>query len=299
VALVDLDRAPGGAEEVCVALASGRVDVLSLAGDRHEGWPVYLRDAVVSGPAAGDLDGDGFTDLAVGTASGELEVLGYTGAPLLRWGAAGIAWPAAVFADVTGDSTPELISSVKDRQLTAWGPDGDPVPGWPLAVGASASLTPLVCDMEEDGRPEVVAAGVDGWLQACEVGWGPETGPIVWGAYRGNSARTAHVPSTLLGAEPVSRDRALAAADLVIYPNPCREPAARIQYRLGFATTVTVTILDLQGQEVWTVERFSPEGADEIEWPTDGVASGLYLCKVEAREASGSTIVFRKIAVVK
>ena len=278
----------------------GGLTMLSLNGEILPGWPVALRSAVQSAPAVGDLDGDGFLDLAVGLADGEIEVLHHTGLPFLGWRVRGGPVASAVFADVTGDSIPELVGSFDDHRLTAWGSDGDPVPGWPLAAGAGWSLTPLVGDLEGDGAPEVIVLGDDLWLYAFEVSWVGPTGPAVWGAHLGSSARTASYPAHLLPAVAPQRPVALDDRDVVVFPNPCREDAVRVRYELGFETTVTVTVLDLTGQEVWTGRKHSPAGVpDEIQWPVHGVASGLYLCKVEAREQKGSTIVFRKVAVVK
>ncbi|MCK4547949.1 MAG: T9SS type A sorting domain-containing protein [Candidatus Eisenbacteria sp.] len=299
LAFADVDRAAGGESELVVVTREGWITVLTASGETLPGWPVVLQSGVHSAPALGDLDGDGFLDLALGLENGQIEVLSYTGTPLLAWRVDVGQAPSAVFVDLTNDSRPELISSFNNRHLTAWDVRGNPVEGWPLPAGADASLTPLVSDLEGDGTPEVVAFGSDGRLYAYEVGWIPDAGPIVWGGYLGNSARTSCYPAALMPADPVERSVALADGDLVIYPNPSRDGVVHIQYRLGFATRVKVTIMDLSGQEIWQVEDFSSEGPNEVHWPTDSVASGLYLCRVEAGEKSGSTIVFRKVAVVK
>ncbi len=298
LALADFDRASDAREEVLVDTLEGLVTMLSLDGQALPGWPVLLSEGLASAPAVGDLDGDGFLDVALGTADGRVEVLSYSGTPLIGWRVDGVEMPSAVFADVTGDSVVELISSFRGHQLTAWDAGADPVWGWPLATGARASLAPLVADLRGDGNPEVVVPGNDGWLYAYEVSWASDCGPVSWGAYLGNSARTACFPPGRMPAEPPARNLALVDQDLVVYPNPCRGGTAHIQYRLGFSTSVKVTILDLTGQEVWEHETLSPEGPNEIEWPTDLVASGLYLCRMEVEERSGTTVVFRKVAVV-
>jgi M6 family metalloprotease-like protein len=298
LAFADMDRAPDGSAELIVVTKEGWLTVLSALDEPLPGWPVQLPSRVHSAPALGDLDGDGYLDMALGLENGQVEILSYTGTPLIAWRVDIGPSPSAVFADFSSDSVPEVITSFSYRHMTAWDMYGDEVPGWPLPVGGDASLAPLISDLEGDGAPEVVTFGSDGWLYAHEVNWIEMAGPYAWGAHLGNSARTSYYPRALMPEEPEEGSRALAEQDLIVYPNPSREGVVHIQYRLGFATRVKVTIMDLTGQEIWEGEKDSPEGPDEIDWPTDAVASGLYLCKVEARERSGSTIVFRKVAVV-
>lgn len=68
--------------------------------------------------------------------------------------------PAVVAVDIAGDTRPEIIVPAADGHLWAWGPDAqalwsyDYTGGQPY-IGASE---PVVADLSQDGRPEVVFA---------------------------------------------------------------------------------------------------------------------------------------------
>jgi hypothetical protein len=63
---------------------------------------------------------------------------------------------------------------------------------------------------------------------------------------------------------------------------------------------VTIRIYDLSGD---LVDEFPGSGHDHTEnemvWDLSDIASGVYLCRVEARGSGGTETAFCKIAVVK
>ena len=84
------------------------------------------------------------------------------------------------------------------------------------------------------------------------------------------------------------------------FPNPTEGNATLIRYRLGEEAEVHIKIFNLAGDLV--AELSGPGQAhteNEISWDLADIASGIYLCRVEATGASGTKTVFCKIAVAK
>jgi hypothetical protein len=66
------------------------------------------------------------------------------------------------------------------------------------------------------------------------------------------------------------------------YPNPFN-PSTTINYELPRASHVTLTVYDLLGREVATlVDGLEEPGYKSVEWNAAGVASGIYLCRLDA-----------------
>ena len=90
-------------------------------------------------------------------------------------------------------------------------------------------------------------------------------------------------------------------ASVYNYPNPTEGQSTTIRYTLGQEAQVDIRIYDLSGD---LVAEFPGTGLahtdNEIVWDLSGVASGIYLCRVEARgTGGGEETTFCKIAVVK
>ena len=79
------------------------------------------------------------------------------------------------------------------------------------------------------------------------------------------------------------------------YPNPFN-PSTMVRYDLPQATHVTLEVYNMLGQRVATlVDGMEPPGTYGVEWNAAGVASGVYLCRIQA----GPYMAVRKMAVVK
>ncbi len=65
------------------------------------------------------------------------------------------------------------------------------------------------------------------------------------------------------------------------YPNPAREEDLTIRVYLEESMDILVEIMDVTGQVVETLSADGVPTANELVWKTEGVASGLYLVRVE------------------
>ncbi|BDG10434.1 FG-GAP repeat domain-containing protein [Anaeromyxobacter paludicola] len=127
-----------------VAVAGEQVVAFRADGSSPRGFPFSLgRDEAASGaPAAGDMDGDRRTEVAVVTLSGRLFLWSEgriaPGFPV-RLGAGSRAGPS--FADVDGDGKPELLVGDESGRLHAFKKSGQEAKGWPVSLGAPVSST--------------------------------------------------------------------------------------------------------------------------------------------------------------
>jgi len=79
------------------------------------------------------------------------------------------------------------------------------------------------------------------------------------------------------------------------YPNPFN-PTTTISFSLATASDVTVKIYNLLGEEIETlVSGNRSAGQFRVQWKAAGVASGIYLCRMQA----GSYLETRKLILMK
>ncbi len=134
-ALADIDG--GGDLEIVIGAMDANVYVLRQDGTHADGWPLELRtiygdgesngERIISSPAVGDVDGDGFNEIVIGT--NEKTTGTYGLAYLLSHdGQIQDGWPANLFGAYT-NALPYV---------------GEGVPG-----------SPTVCDVDGDGTLEV------------------------------------------------------------------------------------------------------------------------------------------------
>ncbi len=123
-------------------------------GEDLPGWPVQTGDNIFSSPALGDVDGDGFLEVACGSQDGWCYLWEHNGA--LKWkrtksGSAKMASPS--IADISGDGNPEVIIA-DGWDLCAWDAGGTTVLDYHttgIVFGTAA-----VDDIDRDGKVEVV-----------------------------------------------------------------------------------------------------------------------------------------------
>ena len=174
--LADLDQ--DGSREIVVGTTGGRIVVVTVAGGKprdfpgfpfstqriaplsasagHAAAPVFDgspglsaslgRAPVVAAPAIADLDGDGTDDIVFATSDGHLYVVDAQGSP--REG-----WP------VTLPDLPPCLSSFAEGTICR---------GNSQRFERGSSASPVIGDIDGDGKLEVVLAAHDGRLYAYE-----------------------------------------------------------------------------------------------------------------------------------
>ncbi|MCD6286242.1 MAG: FG-GAP repeat protein [Anaerolineae bacterium] len=149
------------------------------------GFPIQIDEVVWSSPALGDLDGDGWLDIVVGTGDcwDEPECAPYgrthpVTKAIYAWDHEGHAlpgWPVMLsdfafasptLADIDDDDEPEVIVNTNDARVYVFDGSGEPLPGWPVlatvpsapgqVVHVPTSASPVIADLTGDGHYEVI-----------------------------------------------------------------------------------------------------------------------------------------------
>jgi hypothetical protein len=136
--------------------------------------------SIHSSPAVVDLDGDGLSEVILGTSAYHVWAWHSDGRPLRGWplevpGKARAGFSSPVTGDLDGDQRPDVILGTDlgfegGAKILAADVDGRPLPGWPAESPERIHGAPALADLNGDGRPDVVAAtvGRDGSLLAWD-----------------------------------------------------------------------------------------------------------------------------------
>jgi hypothetical protein len=85
------------------------------------------------------------------------------------------------------------------------------------------------------------------------------------------------------------------------YPNPVGSgEKAQLRFSLNQPALVELEVFDPLGRRVSHLQAAGGLAENELSWPVEGYASGLYLCRLEAQAADGKkAVVVVKMAVGK
>ena len=284
-----------------VIIGPGYGVFLGDTGSEEARFGERVLPAAVSDPALGDLDGDGFIEVVV-TAGGRIWAFNHNGPlveyfPVPRYERSTVL-SEPVIGDVDGDGKPDLLITTSEGLIEGYAIDGNPLDGFPLPAGSGSPVCPLIMDVDEDGDVELLALSDEGMLTARDLDglFQPENNP--WPGFRYDPSGSGR---TLQNRPSPAAEAELMEQDLVYnYPNPTEGDFTTIRYRLERAARVTITIYDMGGERIAEFEG-PGDGPMENEaiWNLDGVASGVYFCRVKAESGSEQKTVQIKIAVVK
>ena len=288
----DLDG--DGQVEQVVASAGGQVEIGAHVVD--------LGDSLAAPPVLGDLDGDGLLEVVLLARGGAIHALRADGlrladfpAALPRFAEVGGLVFEPVLGDVDADGKQEIFVAGHSG-IFGVDDDGRLLPGFPLLMAAPPTASPVVVDLDGDGR--LALAALDGtaayaWdLQrvAAQYAGGPAHWPQAGADAAGS--RTA-----LVAGRPVVEPEAALLGRVYCYPNPVGPgEEAHLRFALSAAGRIELEVFDALGGRVWQHRSNGLEaGEREITWSVEGYASGLYLCRLIAHGDDGR----RGEAVVK
>jgi Subtilase family/FG-GAP-like repeat len=173
----------------------------------HPGWAKDIGSGGEASPRMFDLNGDNKLDTIQADSSGNLRVFNADGTPLSSFNGgqpvrtrlypnvhAGAASYGSVdpprevlrtpgIGDIDGDMEPEIVDSAGEH-VYAWNADGSAVPGFPVRLDPAFSrpqdrtrqnhvkrgftASPVLSDLNSDGRLDIVTAGLDEHVYAWD-----------------------------------------------------------------------------------------------------------------------------------
>jgi M6 family metalloprotease-like protein len=180
-----------GKTNFAVEIKSPPDTVMSISVNNNlysAGFPKNIQRPVpFLSPADGDLDGDGKNELLVSTKDGYVyawrsDGSSYTGDPE---GIAAVLFDstqsAIAVGDMTGDGRPEIVLGCDDRKIYAFSPDTAnhrlvKLPGFPVSTGDKVRASPLLADLNNDGKKEIIIGSTDMKLYALNDSGKPVSG---------------------------------------------------------------------------------------------------------------------------
>ena len=281
---------------VFVAGAAGAV----LVGDQE----LVLGDSLLVSPALGDVDGDGLLE-GVFPGASSLHIIDGNGVhqadfpvALPDYAQAGPTQYEPILADIDGRGDQEILV-VGHQGIYALTGQGALVSGFPLLMSETPMFSPAVADFDGDGLLEVAALGSSllyGWeLGAVDPGFSGTA--VDWGQADGGAAGMRFVRAEGVRLEgPV--DALLAEDEIYCYPNPVGG-GQRVHMRFFLMETASVEIVvyDALGAEVERINADGHVGENDIAWSVETYASGIYLCKIQAKTPARSASALVKMAV--
>ncbi|MYA24287.1 MAG: hypothetical protein F4Z30_16590 [Gemmatimonadetes bacterium] len=291
-AVGDLDG--DGQVEPIFATVGGQVEIGAQV--------VELGDSLAAPPVLGDLDGDGLLEVVLLARGGAVHALRTDGlgqadfpTALPRFAEVGDLVFEPVLCDVDADGKQEIFVAGHSG-IFGVDDDGRLLPGFPLLMAAPPTGSPVIVDLDGDGRLALAAldsTAVYAWdLQRVAAQY--TGGPAHWPQAGADAAgsRTA-----LVAGRPVVRPEAALLSRVYCYPNPVGpNEEAHLRFALSAAGRIELEVFDALGGRVGKLRRDGLEaGEREITWSVTDYDSGLYLCRLIAHGDDGR----RGEAVVK
>jgi hypothetical protein len=175
---------------------------------------------------------------------------------------------------------------------------GEVLPGFPTTSGGEVKVTSIADDLDEDGILEIYTLNTKGEMFA----WQLETlinEESVWWNQSSYQAENNQFVKKRLVQMPSAGSELMPGSTVFNYPNPNEQSFTTIRYFLTADADVRIKIFDLAGDRV---ASFSGPGEGNIHneklWDLTDVASGVYLCRVEARSSTDTSVKIIKIMVI-
>lgn len=283
------------------------------SGISEQYWPSAVGEPSFSSPVLGDIDRDGYLEIVL-LSGGNLYALNHngtscTGFPVKikevpiyhsQWvsdvisegSPAEIIPPCSspILLDFEGDGYLEILFG-SGTNVYAYDYRGEELGGFPLGCGGEVSSTPAA--LVKGDTLFLFAASDEGMLYSWELIGNPST---VWPMFRGDPTHSGSYGRSPF--PPVAP--AVLLKEVYSYPNPVYGAKTTLRYYLAEDARVKIKIFEVTGEIVGEYEgHTTPNEYNELILDLSGLASGLYIYKVEAKNSNRSEEVIGKLAIVR
>jgi C1A family cysteine protease len=178
-----------------------RLFAFDHTGQVMPGWPFYHSNISSSGKKAialADVNHDNNLEIVLPENS-QLFVLNHTGQVMPGWPISHNGTGAAV-ADINNDGDNEIIvGDATTFQLFAYDSEAVLVGGFPLITSSAMSGTPLITDLNKDGKLDIVMADFYGHIYAWKTNSPNLPANLVWPTYQHDNRHTGYFNAQCLG----------------------------------------------------------------------------------------------------
>ncbi len=194
------------------------------------------------------------------------------------------------------DGSVLIFAATKMGVIFGFDAKGALLKGFSLSTGGELSESSLLISANDDGYT-ISAVTKGGNFYSWRLPYDRNSLIILWGMTNLNGSNNAYTENAGIikpaGSSLLPEDRAYN------YPNPNTGDVTTIRYYLKEAAAVTIRILDTAGDLVAEFGGPGFGGVDnEITWNVADIASGVYLCQIEAKTAMETVNRIIKIMVV-
>lgn len=201
----------------------------------------------------------------------------------------------------------QYIYPTSDGRLFGLGTMGEPEAGWPIGGPALNAGSPALGTLGGDSLLDLVAAGAFPRISGTDSGTNElETvmsssvflwrdvalSGAVWPMGGASAWRNGNYDAAGWQSMPmVSPGEGLVSGSHRCYPSPLLQGPLKVRGQVRAPSRARAFIYNLEGEEVTTTAWFQVASVDpfSLEVPLDGVATGLYLCRLVVESQSGAT----------
>ncbi len=133
-----------------------------VVSDIKDGWPQSTIGGIQAAPAYADIDGDGDSEIFIGTSGGRVSAWYSDGTSIAGWPvtAGSFAFGSPAIGDIDDDGELDIVqSSSSTGSVYAFDRDGSALPGWPQNVNEKIRGAAVLADLDGDTVLDVIAAG--------------------------------------------------------------------------------------------------------------------------------------------
>ena len=295
--------------DVILATKEGNVYAWNQFGQLMTGFPAQLSEVISSAPVVGNIDNDNFKEI-IFSGDNKIWALNYNGTLASNFpitidvvNPVGEVPSTAVLGDLNADKITDILVGSPQKEVVAYHSSGEKVAGFPLSVGSEVKLSCAILNLEPisgpvDSSKQIAAISEDGFVYMWQVGGNFSDTTNPWPMEGLNPQHTRLIPLSIPTPPPLAI-QLVPPGQFYNYPNPA-EKQTTIRYYLTQPATVNLKFYDLSGNLVHHVSQAGLANTDnELVWDCSDIASGVYLCRLEAFNSNLRQVSFTKIAIVK